>query len=64
MVTLDDWKNGLGYRMMLPEGTWLVSKEVVKLMKEQKKGASIINMTSIRASPPPNCWVLILPASR
>jgi dehydrogenase/reductase SDR family member 4 len=28
------------------KGTWLVSKEVVKLMKEQKKGGSIINMTS------------------
>lgn len=28
------------------KGTWLVSKEVVKLMKEQKKGCSIINMTS------------------
>jgi dehydrogenase/reductase SDR family protein 4 len=28
------------------KGTWLVAKEVVKLMKEQKKGGSIINMTS------------------
>ena len=28
------------------KGTWLVSKEVVKLMKEQKTGGSIINMTS------------------
>jgi NAD(P)-dependent dehydrogenase (short-subunit alcohol dehydrogenase family) len=28
------------------KGTWLVSKEVVKLMKEQNKGGSIINMTS------------------
>ncbi len=28
------------------KGTWLVSKEVVKMWKEQKKGGSIINMTS------------------
>jgi dehydrogenase/reductase SDR family member 4 len=28
------------------KGTWLVSKEVCKLVKEQKKGCSIINMTS------------------
>ena len=39
---------GLGYRdeCQPVKGIWLVSKEVVKLMKEQKKGGSIINMTS------------------
>jgi NAD(P)-dependent dehydrogenase (short-subunit alcohol dehydrogenase family) len=48
MVTLDDleewaWDTVMNVNL---KGTWLVSKEVVKLMKEQKKGGSIINMTS------------------
>ncbi len=48
MVPLEDleewaWDTVMNVNL---KGTWLVSKEVVKLMKEQKKGCSIINMTS------------------
>jgi NAD(P)-dependent dehydrogenase (short-subunit alcohol dehydrogenase family) len=48
MVPLEDleewaWDTVMSVNL---KGTWLVSKEVVKLMKEQKKGCSIINMTS------------------
>jgi dehydrogenase/reductase SDR family protein 4 len=48
MVPLDEleewaWDTVMNVNL---KGTWLVSKEVVKLMKEQKKGGSIINMTS------------------
>ena len=48
MVPLEDleewaWDTVMSVNL---KGTWLVSKEVVKLIKEQKKGCSIINMTS------------------
>lgn len=48
MVPLDEleewaWDTVMNVNL---KGTWLVSKEVVKLMKEQNKGGSIINMTS------------------
>ena len=48
MVPLEDleewaWDTVMNVNL---KGTWLVSKEVVKLMKEQKTGGSIINMTS------------------
>ncbi|HSW58298.1 MAG TPA: glucose 1-dehydrogenase [Dehalococcoidales bacterium] len=48
MVPLDEleewaWDTVMNVNL---KGTWLVSKEVVKLLKEQKKGGSIINMTS------------------
>ncbi len=48
MVPLEDleewaWDTVMNVNL---KGTWLVSKEVVKMMKEQKKGGSIINMTS------------------
>jgi dehydrogenase/reductase SDR family member 4 len=48
MVPLEDleewaWDTVMNVNL---KGTWLVSKEVCKLMKEQKKGGSIINMTS------------------
>ncbi len=48
MVPLEDleewaWDTVMNVNL---KGTWLVSKEVVKLVKEQKKGCSIINMTS------------------
>ncbi len=42
---LEEWAWDTVFNVNL-KGTWLVSKEVVKLMKEQKKGGSIINMTS------------------
>ena len=42
---LDEWAWDTVFNVNL-KGTWLVSKEVVKLMKEQNKGGSIINMTS------------------
>jgi 2-deoxy-D-gluconate 3-dehydrogenase len=48
MVPLDEleewaWDTVMNVNL---KGTWLVSKEVVKMLKEQKKGGSIINMTS------------------
>src|SRR5512136_916666 len=48
MVPLEDleewaWDTVMNVNL---KGTWLVSKEVVKMLKEQKKGGSIINMTS------------------
>src|SRR5512137_2639268 len=48
MVPLDEleewaWDTVMNVNL---KGTWLVSKEVAKLLKEQKKGGSIINMTS------------------
>jgi NAD(P)-dependent dehydrogenase (short-subunit alcohol dehydrogenase family) len=48
MVPLEDleewaWDTVMNVNL---KGTWLVSKEVVKMMKEQNKGGSIINMTS------------------
>jgi dehydrogenase/reductase SDR family member 4 len=42
---LEEWAWDTVFNVNL-KGTWLVAKEVVKLMKEQKKGGSIINMTS------------------
>jgi dehydrogenase/reductase SDR family protein 4 len=42
---LEEWAWDLVMNVNV-KGTWLVSKEVVKLMKEQNKGGSIINMTS------------------
>jgi dehydrogenase/reductase SDR family member 4 len=42
---LEEWAWDTVFNVNL-KGTWLVSKEVVKLMKEQNKGGSIINMTS------------------
>jgi dehydrogenase/reductase SDR family member 4 len=48
MVPLEDleewaWDTVMNVNL---KGTWMVSKEVVKMMKEQKKPCSIINMTS------------------
>ncbi len=48
MVPLDEleewaWDTVMNVNL---KGTWLVSKEIVKMWKEQKKGGSIINMTS------------------
>ncbi len=48
MVPLEDleewaWDTVMNVNL---KGTWLVSKEVVKMLKEQKKKGSIINMTS------------------
>jgi dehydrogenase/reductase SDR family member 4 len=42
---LEEWAWDTVFNVNL-KGTWLVCKEVVKLWKEQKKGGSIINMTS------------------
>jgi dehydrogenase/reductase SDR family member 4 len=42
---LEEWAWDTVFNVNL-KGTWLVSKEVVKMLKEQKKGGSIINMTS------------------
>jgi dehydrogenase/reductase SDR family protein 4 len=42
---LEEWAWDTVFNVNL-KGTWLVSKEVVKLAKEQNKGCSIINMTS------------------
>jgi NAD(P)-dependent dehydrogenase (short-subunit alcohol dehydrogenase family) len=66
MVPLDEleewaWDTVMNVNL---KGTWLVSKEVVKLMKEQNKGGSIINMTSYRDSPARKICRLIAPAKR
>ncbi len=42
---LEEWAWDTVFNVNL-KGTWLVCKEVVKLLKEQNKGGSIINMTS------------------